>query len=119
MSSKQLILPLYIVHKQAYRINERNLIFLLLFIAISAISVILIFKNLPSNIVVDNKDDIKQFFIPGNTNKNFSKLNAKELIFSNDKETIKKTIKTGEQIPNKTDDPVNKRRDKVKDVISF
>lgn len=115
MSSKQLILPLYIVHKQAYRINERNLIFLLLFIA--AISVILIFKNLPSNIVLDNKDDIKQFFIPGDTNKNFSKLNAKELIFSNDKETIKKTIKTDEQIPNKTNDPVNKRRDKVKDVI--
>ena len=50
-------------------------------------------------------------------NKNFSKLNAKELIFSNDKETIKKTIKTDEQIPNKTNDPVNKRRDKVKDVI--
>ncbi len=54
MSSKQNhILPLYLVHKQSYRLNERNIIIFL--IGAAFVSLIVIYKYLPSN-AVDNKE---------------------------------------------------------------
>ena len=49
MSNKQLILPLYIVHKQAYRLKEKNIILLFL-LAASVVSIFVIFKSLPSSL---------------------------------------------------------------------
>ena len=54
MSSKQNhILPLYLVHKQSYRLNERNIIIFL--IGAAFVSLIVIYKYLPASNAVDIK----------------------------------------------------------------
>ena len=62
-SSNNFLLPLYNVRKQtkSFGLNEKKLIILLIFSTL--ISLVFILKQLPSNVTLNNQDNIR-FFIP-------------------------------------------------------
>ena len=136
MSNKPL-LPLYIVHKQAYRLNEKNII-ILVFAAVTLITLVALFKSLPSNNSIDlNTNTFKRILTPeGDTINYKNKTLVNEL---NSKFEVKNEIKTNKIVEEKLivkenpiienndnheaepqlktkDDTVIKRRTKVREV---
>jgi hypothetical protein len=109
MSSKQNhILPLYLVHKQSYRLNERNIIIFL--IGAAFVSLIVIYKYLPSN-AVDNKEKGLNELKPNNI------LSLNNLT-KNHETAFETEIKTKINIPKikQENTDVLIKRDKVKDM---
>lgn len=136
MSNKPL-LPLYIVHKQAYRLNEKNIV-ILLFAAVSIVSLFVLFKSLPSYTNDLNKTHINRVHTPQDSGGGFKNKSLNENIIEI---KFRNEIKKNENIQNnpiikhiedekknRKDEPIKKkqedstvikRRSKVKEVILF